>query len=560
MISNLLNRIGDWNPQLLREIKGRLKPRNILVATAMSVVGQFILTIVALGQLPTQNMGLQVYSNRYCTGTNLYSVPKCFLNASGHVMIDWQLWSQDVFTALSTIGCIALLVAGTYLLINDLANEERRTTLNFIRLSPQSPQSILSGKMLGVPILLYFVVLLAVPLHIWLGFSAKIPLLAIFSLYLVLIVACFFYYSGALVFGLVGSWLGGFQAWLGSGVVLGFLVITQQLTFAEQLYEYPLVMLWMLNPLNSALDPLFINSSTVNFQWLGLSLGGHVVTSIGFKVLVNAIGSYFILQSWQRCFRDPNATMLSKQQSYWLTSWFTLTTVGCANWQRLVWNDPRSNLLAENIICLLLLSFGLSLYLIAALSPHRQTLLDWARYRKTQISSARGNKSLVQDLIWGEKSPGLLAIAINFTIICAAMCILILLCNVDFDYQLAASLAVVLAASIAMFYATIAQVVLLIKNQHRIFWTVGILSAMIVLPVIVATMFSSVGNNPYLWLFSVAAPIFLLSPSGMLQPHFVTLFIAILAYWSIVGFLVFQLTKKLRKAGESETKALLTSV
>jgi ABC-type Na+ efflux pump permease subunit len=82
---------------------------------------------------------------------------------------------------LSVIGIFALIVIGTYLLISDLAHEERRGTLNFIRLSPQSPENILVGKLLGVPILLYLVAVLAVPLHLWAGLAAQISLMRILS-------------------------------------------------------------------------------------------------------------------------------------------------------------------------------------------------------------------------------------------------------------------------------------------------------------------------------------------------------------------------------------------
>jgi len=71
----------------------------------------------------------------------------------------------------------------------------------------------LVGKLLGVPILLYLVAGLAAPLHLWSGLAAEIPLSLILSFYGVLIASCLFFYSAALLFGLVGSWLGGFLGW-----------------------------------------------------------------------------------------------------------------------------------------------------------------------------------------------------------------------------------------------------------------------------------------------------------------------------------------------------------
>ena len=166
---NQIDRLGDWNPQLLRELKGRLKPRNLVITGAISLLGQFVLLIVSQGQLPIP-MPLSTPTaeirNKYCTGGDNSYERDCILDGLGGFLINWQLWWLDLFIILCFIGIFALIVAGTYMLMSDVATEQRRDTLNFIRLSPESTRGILVGKMLGVPILLYFVVFLAVPLHL----------------------------------------------------------------------------------------------------------------------------------------------------------------------------------------------------------------------------------------------------------------------------------------------------------------------------------------------------------------------------------------------------------
>jgi hypothetical protein len=72
--------------------------------------------------------------------------------------------------------------------------EERRGTLNFIRLSPQPAKTIFIGKIFGVPILLYLVCLLALPFHLGAGLLAGIPLSLILAFYGVLIASCAFFY------------------------------------------------------------------------------------------------------------------------------------------------------------------------------------------------------------------------------------------------------------------------------------------------------------------------------------------------------------------------------
>src|SRR4028118_905666 len=222
MALNLVNQVGEWNPQLFREIKGRLKPRNILIAVAVSLLGQLLVLMSFSSQLPVAN-DKNVIHNRYCTDTSQEFSAACIPDQFGGFAINWQLWWQDVFIWLSIIGILALLVVGTYMLISDLSKEEQRGTLNFLRLTPQSTESILIGKMLGVPILLYLVGFLALPLHLAAGLSGQMPFGMILGFYTVLGASCLFFYSVALLFGLVGTWLGGFQAWLGSGIMLMFL-------------------------------------------------------------------------------------------------------------------------------------------------------------------------------------------------------------------------------------------------------------------------------------------------------------------------------------------------
>ncbi|MDZ7959389.1 MAG: hypothetical protein RMY34_16140 [Aulosira sp. DedQUE10] len=563
---NWINQIGDWNPQLLRELKGRLKSRNLILSSAISLLGQFILFMYFQTQLPTKQELVYNSFDKYCTGRLQYDSRKCLVDGFGNILINWQAWSLDVFTWLSIIGCFTLLVAGTYLIINDLAGEERRETLNFIRLSPQSPQSILSGKMLGVPILLYIGVLLTVPLHLWLGLAGSIPLPEIFSFYIVVVAACFLYYSGALLFGLVGSWLGGFQAWLGGGVILGFLLVTMRVAVTDISDDYPLVFARLINPCflipATAISSAFRSASSrfTNFHWFAFPLGDSLVTTLGFALLIYGLGTYFIWQSLQRCFRDPNTTMLSKRQSYLLTACFAFMTLGCANWQRLVLeNKPGTYLLAENIMCLLFLDFWLFLYLIAALNPHRQSLQDWARYRRTSISQGLLDRKLVQDLIWGEKSPGLLAIAINAMIAIIAICGLIFISQAQLNDKIKAIFALALSGSLAMLYASIAQLFLFTKNQHRIFWAAATVGAVMVLPMIVLAIFSSyIRDYNSLYLLSIIGPIFAISPgTNSISP--ITALLSIFGYWSAVGLLVFQLKRKLVKAGESATKALMAS-
>ncbi|GAX40845.1 hypothetical protein NIES4075_18110 [Tolypothrix sp. NIES-4075] len=567
MMQKFTDKLGNWNPQLLREIKGRIKPRNVLLTIFISLVSQFLLVLYFQTQIITEKTAnaIQTITNEYCTGEKTYinaATRICLQDELGNIIINWESWFRNIFTWLSIIACFAILVAGTYLIISDLANEQRRETLNFIRLSPLSPQSILLGKMLGVPILLYFAVLLAIPLHLWSGLAANIPLVEIFSFYAVIVAAGILYYSGGLLFGLVGSWLSGFQAWLGSGGVLGFLILTRPGRFAEiQQSEYPFFVLKLINPTsfipNYSVDYSFkfVASELANYHWFAIPLGATFVTIIGFALFIYLMTTWFIWHSLQRCFRDPNATMLSKKQSYLLTSCFAILTIGCANWQKFLFANGNSYTISENLTCLLVLNLWLFLYLIAALNPHRQTLYDWARYRHIYSFKEFGNSKLIKDLIWSEKSPGLVAIALNTIIAITALSLFILLSGIGFDRAIPAFLALIFAGNLTMIYAGLAQLMLLMKTEQPVLWATGTVGAVMILPlVIVAMLFSNPENNTLAWLFSIAAPLVILYPTGHSE-SFISVFLAVICQWMIIGLLVFLLMRYLRKAGESAKRS-----
>src|SRR3569832_2260633 len=349
---NLLDRIGEINPQLFRELKGRLKVRNVAIALATSLLGQLVFFLYWLGRVPGKDTFID---SPYCRLRNTYeasqlpieqlqeqyrqlqadfsrySGPKHFdpekvqqLKGSIQAVkgeiealpesppwshcppdaIDYQLWWHDhypvIFALLSVILMFALLVAGTYMLISDLAREERRGTLNFIRLSPQSTQTDMSGKLLGVPILLYLAAALSIPLHLWLGLSAQIPLVEIFSFWTVLVGSCAFFYSAALLFGLVSSWLGGFQAWLGSGTVLCFLTVVNN----QQIYHNPfnwlhlfcpsVVLPYLVNRTNSEYTGFpFSHTRIQEWEWFHLPVG-----AAGIGVVIFALINYGLWTGW----------------------------------------------------------------------------------------------------------------------------------------------------------------------------------------------------------------------------------------------------------------------
>jgi hypothetical protein len=142
MPQNWSRQLSEWNPQLWRELKARLKWRNLAAVAIASVLGQWIL--------------FSLFQRSWAV---LAEDHQSLLRSDFQALFGWELF--------------LLMVLGSYLLVTNLAGEEKRGTLAFLRLTPEPSQNILLGKVLGVPILLYWALALALPLNLGLAIAAK---------------------------------------------------------------------------------------------------------------------------------------------------------------------------------------------------------------------------------------------------------------------------------------------------------------------------------------------------------------------------------------------------
>lgn len=127
-----LDQISNVNPQLFREIKCRVSKFNIVIVTAISLCAQ--------------------------------SIP--FILIDRTTEYDTPLWWLNICEVLNREIWFSLAFGGIYLLIADFNREIRTGTLDVVNLAPAKPSEILLGKFIGVPILVYWAVFLALPLHI----------------------------------------------------------------------------------------------------------------------------------------------------------------------------------------------------------------------------------------------------------------------------------------------------------------------------------------------------------------------------------------------------------
>jgi len=555
--NSLWEKFLNLNPQLFREIKGKLKTRNVVIVTAISIITQFVTGIAFLGELPTFDPDgvLGIQRGRYGMGDGYRSLTYT-KNMLGNWVINWQLLWLDLFMALSIIAIFALLIVGTYMLIADVVQEESRGTFNFIRLTPQSASSILIGKILGAPILLYIAILLLSPLHLIAGLGARIPFFLIISFDAVIVASCALCYSFALLWSLMNFGLSGFKSWLVSGG-LGLLLFVLTLAAFENNHLITNTIwdwLFLFNPslvLSYLIDATYLPTSKISFlsvedlgelQFYGQALWTKASFGIGLILCNFGLWTYWCWSVLRRRFHNLEHTLFSKTQSYWITSWFVVIALGFAiqNHSSVYTSNTDNFILLQFCLCLL------GLILIAALSPHRQGLYDWARYRHQTYEN--GNV-LWKELIFGENSPSTIAVAINMALAVTYITPSIFVILEPHERHIFWGF--LLSIFAIVFCAVIAQLFLTLKTRKRAVWSAIVIANLIIIPPLCLGFVDILPKEiPQLWLFSFVPTV------ATKYATLSTIVLTILGQCIAISLASLQMTRQLKQAGKSSTKIL----
>ncbi|MEC4804201.1 MAG: hypothetical protein SAJ12_04125 [Jaaginema sp. PMC 1079.18] len=455
MLDAIIERAGDWNPQLFRELKGQLKPRGLIIVGFLSFLGQLLIYLAFASQLHDD--------------PTLYSPYVEWKDGVG--IVNWSLWSADIFVTLSYVAFFGLLVIGTYLLTADLGKETRQGTLNFIRMSPQSATSILVGKMLGVPALLYWGLAIAFPFHFAFGIAAGIPWYNVIGFDLILVAACACFYSLALLIGLLPL-----QEVARSSIPFGVAAVTlMYLGFTQMalvhsfgnIYNF----LFLFQPgvflqaiaLEKSMFFTFQYDSI--FNWYQLNLQSHPSGALLLGLVNFSLWTYWLWQGIKRRFNNAQTTLWSKTQSYWVSGSLLFLSLGFA-----FATFPDTNYLRmEHLAGIQFFYFLFCMVLIVCITPSREQVQIWSLHRPQY---RRGIASFIFD----EKSPAVLAVGINGLILylgvvlyAIASVLLPSNTNASGNFLLGTTLACLAINWLFMiFCASIYQVLSLVKSRRRI--------------------------------------------------------------------------------------------
>jgi hypothetical protein len=533
-----------------------------------SAIAQGLLFFILQAGLPDQ----QNRFNRYCLGSpppeyenSYYNGLFCTKDFLGNLVINWPLWWLDLFVTLSTVSIILLWVGGVYLLITDLAQENGRGTLNFLRLSPRSVLTLLWGKLLGVPSLVYGFLALALPLHIVAALGANIPLPLLLGFYAVLGAGSIFCFALAILMGLALGKDNLGQAFAVSGVLALVLTIMTLVTLQDNYQERHYLWEWLKlfypgQALYYLADATFLSQRSLGYfrledfldlRWYGLPVFHQAGLGLGFMVLNYSVWSYWLFQGLQRCFRTPQRSTWSKAQSYGMTLTLIITLSGFFfqdfRIKDAIETQQVAVYLRGNFVILQFILWAFFLVLTNALSLNRDTLRTWARYRHQDPQHRR---SIWTDLLWGEQSPAPLALVANWAIVLVYLLPMMVILPLG-NYRLSLGMGLLLGMSFSLILTLAFQYGLLRLAVNRLFLGVLLILLSGIFPLGVALMFKSFGSH-ILW-FSVLPTA---ASRGMATTP---VLLSLMAQLSTLTLLTALLRRHLQHLGRSETYWLSAS-
>jgi hypothetical protein len=363
MLDKVIDKIGDRNPQLFRELKSRFTGNGLIAVMGVSILTQVIgIGLFAVNDSPFKD---KVYSN---------------------------------FNFLNWIIPTSLILGGIYTIIADLNQEDKRGTFNFIRLTPQSAPSIFLGKILGVPSLIYLGVLSTIPLHFMLGMFAGANFGMMIGWYLTIGMTTYLCLSLVILYILYG----------GKHAILLTLFASFPVNTFIGCYNYysglVIAKQWE------------TDSDKALFSWFYLPISNNILMFDIFIICTFLAISYWLWITIDRKYINLISTSFKKADSYWMNVQVQIWLLGFA----LPIVTHVNNYLSNDKFYILAVFYSISaiwIYSIVALIlPNRQSIQDWSREHSIVRDRHEDRPDLIQSLLWHDRSPIIIAMLVNLLI------------------------------------------------------------------------------------------------------------------------------------------------
>lgn len=501
--------------------------------------------------------------NAYCFMSD-DALPRCRVTPDKQAYLtNWSRWYHHIFRNLTVLIVFPLMGVGGFLLSSDLAKEQRRGTLNFLRMSPRSGLNLLVGKLLGVPILLYLAIALTLPLHWFTGLSAGYGVGHLLGFDLALISQTLVFYIAALLLSLMTTHpaLLALCPWLLTTVVTLFngLILTHYWS-SDCLVKSCSSFSRLTAP--QAFDWTILFSPSIYVDYFGqydssIQVGADFITPLGaFQFGFASYTLLTIVHAWawcgllgyclQRRFNNANSTLLKRTYSYPLTITLGVVAFGLTNLTISVYTFKLP------IIALL----GVLYYaaLAVALAPNRQLQQEWARLRHAP-SSRSSRPPLWKDLLVGDTSSPIVAIGLNLLLGTSLYAGWFLMYHSDIlnhqTFRPPLSQSVLLFGGLALLSVLVSQILWLSKCQKTGF-RFGLTTSLSCLAFPVLSLFRAIRlyREPYL-----QAGVFM---TTLLEAMTSTLLLGLLG--SVIAVLTYLHIRQLMWIGRSESQHLIESV
>lgn len=280
----IVETIGDWNPQLLRELKSRINWRNLIATGLLSIGLQASFLAYRFTLIPVDRVTDRRVYHEYC---QINSDAGCAADALGNALINWQEWWAHV-AMVSGLIFVLMATVGAYFVASSFRQERELGTLDFLRLVPRSSFTVLVGKLLGLPVLVYLAAICALPLQLFAVRAAQISILTVLTWDLAMVGLTMMCYLSAALVTLRSNALP---------------IVQSIITFISSGVLVAISLRWYGRYDNSTL------------QWYGIRLDNQPLTFLVLSTLTGW-GCYWLYRALERSYQQPNSPILSRTQSY----------------------------------------------------------------------------------------------------------------------------------------------------------------------------------------------------------------------------------------------------